>query len=180
MNNMTYIYDEDTGRYVVKQARILFPNFRGAEQDYNAKGKRNFNLQISEELANDLQDQGVHVRHREARDDEGEIQHLVKVGVYRDADIRLLSGRAMTKIQIVNDANGMPAPDDQAAMIDDEYSKGHIQNGKIMLEFHLSRNTKVVGSAPYLRVDTMIIPIRKSRLLEEFEDYEDDDAPFDD
>lgn len=179
MTNMTYIYDEDTGRYVVKQARILFPNFRGAEQDYNARGKRNFNLQITEELANDLRNQGVNVRERESRDDSGEIQYLVKVGVYRDADIRLLSGRAMTKIQIVNDDRGMPvAGEDQAGMVDDEYSKGHIQNGKIMLEFHLSRNTKVVGSAPYLRVDTMIIPIRKSRLLEEFEDYEDD-TPFD-
>lgn len=178
MSNMTYIYDEDTGRYVVKQARMLFPNFRGAEQDYNARGKRNFNLQITEELANELRDQGVHVRFREARDENSEDQYLVKVGVYRDADIRLLSGKAMTKIQILNDANGMPLREDQAPMIDDEYSKGHIQNGKIMLEFHLSRNTKVVGSAPYLRVDTMIIPIRKSRLLEEFEDYEDD-APFD-
>ena len=178
MNEMTYIYDNETGRYIVKKARVLFPNFRGAEQDYNAKGKRNFNLQISEELANDLRDQGVHVRYRDGRTEDDEGQYLVKIGVYKDADIRMLSGKAMTKIQIVNDENNMPAPEDMAGMIDDEYSKGHIRNGEIMLEFHLSKNTKVVTSSPYLRVDTMIIPIRKSRLLEEFEDYEDD-TPFD-
>lgn len=180
MNEMTYIYDNDTGRYVVKKARIMFPNFRGAEQDYNAKGKRNFNLQITEELAEDLKEQGVHVRYREPRDENEEGRHLVKVGVYRDADIRMLSGKAMTKILIHNDDRGMPMPDDQGGIVDDEYAKGHIKNGEIMLEFHLSRNTKVVSSAPYVRVDTMIIPIRKSRLLEEFEDYEDDDLPFDD
>ena len=80
----------------------------------------------------------------------------------------------MTKVLIENDVNGMPTENDQARMIDDEYGKGHIQNGKVMLEFHLSRNSKVVNSPIYARVDTMIIPIRKSRLLEEFEDFEDD------
>jgi ribosomal protein L35AE/L33A len=163
----------------VKKARILFPNFRGAEQDYNAKGKRNFNLQVSEELAKDLEDQGVHVRYREGRTEDDEGQWLVKIGVYRDADIRMLSGKAMTKVLIVNDANNMPAEDDQGKMIDDEYSKGHIRNGDVMVEFHVSKNTRVVTAAPYLRVDTMIIPIRKSRLLEEFEDYDDEETPFD-
>lgn len=175
---MTYIYDSETGRYIVKNARIMFPNFRGAEQDYNQKGKRNFNLQISEDLANDLRDQGVHVRFREARNENEDDRYLLKVGVYRDADIRMLSGKAMTKILIENDVNGIPTPNDQAGMVDDEYAKGHIRNGEVMLEFHLSRNSKVVNSPVYARVDTMIIPIRKSRLLEEFEDY--DDEPFED
>lgn len=177
-NEMTYVYDKETGRYVVKKARIMFPNFRGAEQDYNAKGKRNFNLQINEELANDLRDQGVHVRYREPRNEDEEGRYLLKVGVYRDADIRMLSGKAMTKILIENDANGMPTENDQAGIVDDEYGKGHIRNGDVMLEFHLSRNSKVVNSPVYARVDTMIIPIRKSRLLEEFEDFEDE--PFED
>ena len=96
MSNMTWKYDEDTGRYIVKGARILFPNFEGVEQDYNMKGKRNFRLQLDESLAEEIKSRGIYVRERESRDDTDERQFLMKVGVYNDADIRLLSGRAMT------------------------------------------------------------------------------------
>ena len=167
MEKMNWFYDEDTGRYVIKSsARILFPNFEGAEQDFNQAGKRNFRLQLTEDLAEEMRNRGVHVRMREGRDDEEDDQYLMKVGVYPDADIRLLSGKAMSSI----------APEN-LAMIDREFRKGHIKNGEISLEFHVSKNTKVATSSPYVRVDTMIIPIRKSRLLEDYEDYDDD--PFD-
>lgn len=172
-----WFYDEDTGRYVIKaSARILFPNFEGAEQDYNQAGKRNFRLQLDEDLAKEMEERGVHVRMRPARDDEEDDQYLMKVGVYQDADIRLLSGKAMSKVIIDNDDRGMPTKADQGKMVDDEFRKGHIKNGEISLEFHVSKNTKVSTSSPYVRVDTMIIPIRKSRLLEEYDDYEDDDV----
>lgn len=176
MTTMNWIYDEDTGRYVVKNARIMFPNFQGAEQDYNQAGKRNFNLRIDKDLADELSERGVHVRFREARDESEEDQYLVKVGVYRDAEIRLLSGKAMTAVVISNDDHGLPTADDQGKMVDSEFRKGHVKNGEIGLEFHVSKNTRVSTAAPYLRVDTMVIPIRKSRLLSEYEDYEDD--PF--
>ncbi len=172
-------YDNESGRYIVRNARIMYPNFEGAEQNYNAAGKRNFNLLIPAEaadLADELRGRDIHVRSLEARDDtEGE-RYLVKVSVYQDADIRLLSGKAMTKIRISNDNPSL----DQTELIDSEFRKGHVINGRIDFEFHLSRNTKVVAASPYLRLDTMILPIRKSRLLEEYEDYDigDDDEPF--
>ena len=174
MSTFNYIYDEDTGRYIVKNARILFPNFHGAEQDYNMPGKRNFRLQITQELADELQGRGVNVRYREARDEMDEDQYLIKVGIYSDAEIRLLSGKAMTKVLIENDDRGMPTRNDQGVMVDNEFRKGHIKNGEISLEFHVSKNTRVATSSPYIRLDTMIIPIRKSRLLEEYDDIEDD------
>ena len=164
MSNMEWFYDEETGRYVVHGARILFPNFEGAEQDYNMAGKRNFRLQLSEGLADELKKRGVHVRYREARDDNEDDQYLLKVGVYPDADIRFLSGRAMTEIAF-----------DNVDMVDREFRKGHIKNGEILLEFHVSKNTRVMNSSPYVRVDTMVIPIRKSRLLEEFGDMDEVD-----
>ena len=178
MSNMTWNYDEDTGRYIVKNAVVRFPNIQGAQQDYNQEGKRNFNLQIDESLAEELKDRGVHVRTRDGRE-EDEVQHLVKIGVYRDADIRMLSGKAMTRVVIENDDRGLPTENDQGRMVDDEFRRGHVKNGEVCLEFHISRNTRVATSSPYCRVDTLIIPIRKSRLLSEYEDYEDD-MPFDD
>lgn len=179
MSNMNWTYDEDTGRYIVKNAIIRFPNIRGAEQDYNTAGKRNFNLQIDESLAEELKERGVHVRVREGRDDEEEKQYLVKIGVYRDAEIRLLSGKAMSRVTIDSDDRGMPTANDQGNMVDDEFRRGHVKNGEVSVEFHVSKNTRVASSSPYCRVDTMIVPIRKSRLLEEYEEYEDD-QPFDD
>lgn len=175
-NDKNWFYDEDTGRYVIKGARILFPNFEGVEQDYNQAGKRNFRLLVSEDLADEMVRRGVNVRFREARDETEDDQRLIKVGIYQDAEIRLLSGKAMSKILIENDDRGIATKNDQGKLIDSEFKKGHIRNGEIDIEFHVSKNTRVATSSPYVRVDTMIIPIRKSRLLEDYEDYEDD--PF--
>ena len=176
MAEKKWFYDEETGRYVVKGARILFPNFEGVEQDYNQAGKRNFRLMLSEDLADEMVRRGVNVRFREARDETEDDQRLIKVGIYQDAEIRLLSGKAMTRVLIENDERGIATKHDQGRLVDSEFKKGHIKNGEIDIEFHVSKNTRVATSAPYVRVDTMIIPIRKSRLLEDYEDYEDD--PF--
>lgn len=167
MNNVTWFYDEATGRYVMKGARILFPNFAGEEQDYNQAGKRNFRLQIPGDLADEMKSRGVYIRERPPREDEIESQYLMKVGIYNDADIRLLSGRKMQPLAV-----------DDFDLVDKEFRKGHVGNGDISVEFHVSKNTRVATSSPYVRVDTMIIPIRKSRLLEDYSEYEDDDLPM--
>lgn len=171
MSKVNWSYDETNGRYIVKNARIMFPNFEGAEQDYNQAGKRNFRLLLDEELAEEMRSRGVHVRYREARDENEEDQYLMKVSIYGDADIRFFGGKgALQKIVIDNND-----PDnDQAVLVDEEFRKGHIKNGEIALEFHVSRNTRVQASSPYVRVDTMVLPIRRSRLLEEYEDIESD------
>ena len=168
MSNMNWFYDDETGRYVVKGARILFPNFSGDEQDYNQAGKRNFRLQLSEDLAEEMKNRGVYVRERPPREEDDEPQFLMKVGVYQDADIRLLSGGKMRPLDFTD-----------FDLVDKEYRKGHIGNGDISVEFHVSKNTRVAASSPYARIDTMIIPIRKSRLLADYEEYEtDDDLPM--
>lgn len=167
MNNMNWFYDDETGRYVVKGARILFPNFAGDEQDYNQAGKRNFRLQVTEDLAEEMKSRGVYIRERPPREDEDETQYLMKVGIYSDADIRLLSGRKMQPLTV-----------DTFDLVDKEFRKGHVGNGDISVEFHVSKNTRVASSSPYVRADTIIIPIRKSRLLEDYTEYEDDELPM--
>lgn len=161
MSNMNWFYDEDSGRYVVKGARILFPNFEGTEQQYNQAGKRNFRLDLAEDLANDLKKRGVYVRERQNQDDE--TQYLIKIGVYQDADIRLLNGRTLSALSF-----------DNFDMVDKEFRKGHIINGQVNLEFHISKNTRVASGSLYARLDTIVLPVRRSHLLEE---YETDD-PF--
>ena len=163
MSNMTWFYDEETGRYVVKGARILFPNFSGDEQDYNQAGKRNFRLLLTADLAEEMKSRGVYIRERPPREDDDEPQYLMKVGIYSDADVRLLTDRKMRPLTIGD-----------FDLVDKEFRKGHVGNGDISIEYHVSKNTKVQTSSPYVRADTVIIPIRKSRLLADYEEYDDD------
>ena len=180
--NTTCFYDEDTGRYIVKGARILFPNFEGAEQNYNQSGKRNFRLVLTKAMADEMKSRGIYVRTMEPREEDDEPQYTIKVGVYSDTDVRLLSGGKMTSIVVPdNDPRRNPGYDiesDPMTMIDREFRKARVKNGEISLEFHISRNTRVVNSSPYARLDTIVIPIRKSKLLEDYEDEIDSEEPF--
>lgn len=172
--NFSYEYDSFSRHYIVRNARLFFVNFSGSEQDYNQAGRRNFRLEINEDLAREMQALGVYVREREATDEYNEKQYLLKVSVYPDADIRLLSGNSMTKAVIDNNNPDL----DMGRMLDDEFRKGHVLNGNVDLEFHVSKNTKVPSSSPYLRVDMLVMPIRRSKLAEAYADYEDDDLPM--
>lgn len=167
-SNYSCMYDEETGHYIVKGATVMFPNFAGDEQDFNPAGKRNFKLLLDQGLADELKSRGVNVRERPPRDEDDEPTYQVKIGVYGDADIRFLSGKAMTSMTIDNHDES----NDDGPMIDREFRKGHVINGEINIEFHVSKNTKITSSAPYLRLDGAVIPVRKSRLMEEYEDYE--------
>ena len=163
MSNLNWTYDEATGRYIVKGARILFPNFEGHEDAFNQNGKRNFRLQLSESLAEELKSRGAFVRERPPRNEDEDPQYLVKIGVYKNSDIRVLSGKVMTALT-----------PETFVMVDREFQRGHVANGDIDLEFHVARNTRIASAPIFISLDTAIIPVRKSRLLEDYEDYEED------
>lgn len=160
---MNYMYDDNNGHYIIKNAVIQFPNFAGEEQSFNAAGKRNFRLLIPEELYEELKDRGVYVRARPPRDDTEAPQYYVKVGVYQSSDVRIYSGKALVQLN----------PED-FAQIDAEYRKGHVQNADV--EFHISVNRTVPSATPYVRLDTAIITVGRSRLLDDYE--QEDDLPF--
>lgn len=167
-NNYRCMYDEDTGHYIVEGATIMFPNFAGEEQDFNPAGKRNFRLVIDQGLADELKSRGVNVRERPPRDDDDEPTYLTKIGVYSDADIQFRNGRKLTPMVIDN----RNPDEDDGLDIDRTFRKGHVFNGEVELEFHVSKNTKISTSAPYLRLDCAVIPVRKSRLMDKYADYE--------
>ena len=173
-NNMTWFYDEETGHYIVKGTRILFPNFQGAEQDYNPAGKRNFRLLVPADMASELKDQGISVREREGRTEDDPTQYMVKIGVYPTADIFLVeSNNRKNRMTIDNQDH----ENDDGALIDSEFGKGHIKNGDISVEFHISRNTRVPNGMLYTRADVVLLPVRKSKLLDDFEP-DDDELPM--
>lgn len=158
---MNCYFDEDSGRYVLKGTQIQYPNFSGLENDFNAAGKKNFKVVIDETLAEELQEQGIRVSELKKRDDTDPTRYSVKIGVYPTSEMFLLSGRVRQELNM-----------DTCGIIDMEFRKGHIRNGQIDLEFHVSVNNRLSKPAPYLRLDTAFFPINKSKLMEEYEDYE--------
>lgn len=177
-SNMTYEYDQYSRHYIVRNTRVLFANFTGAARQYNSEGRRNFHIVIPEALAAEMENMGVNVHHLPPRNEGDEETLTLKISVYPDADIRLLSGRIATNAIIDNEDKKM----DMGPLVDKEFQKGHVMNGEVGIEFHVAKNTKVPNSSPYLRLDVLFLPIRKSRLIEEYEDYledeDDDDLPM--
>ncbi len=73
------------GNITIKNARILFRNFAGEERRFNPKGRRNFCVVLSDELADTLLRDGWNVRYLPARDeDEIPTPYLSVAVVYSD------------------------------------------------------------------------------------------------
>lgn len=68
-----------------RDATILWPNFSGAADKFNAEGDRNFNLRLTKQEADDLAAQGWNVKCKLARpndpDQDGEERCVLKVTV---------------------------------------------------------------------------------------------------
>ena len=177
-NTMTWEYDNFSRHYIVRGTRVLFPNFSGAAKQYNNEGRRNFHIAVPTELADEMRNLGIYVHQLDPRNEGDEPTYTLKISVYEDADIRLIDGKKMISMEIHNEPNKNL---DDAPTIDKEFGKGRVMNGNVDIEFHISKNTKVPNSSPYLRVDMLILPIRKSKLAEAYESYmEMDDEDEDD
>lgn len=183
-NNFTWEYDEVSRHYIVRNVQLMYVNFSGTEQSYNPAGRRNFKMVVSDDLAEEMERNGIYVRRTEPRNEGEEPLNLLKIGVYPDVDIRMLTGRVMSTVTIPRAGSGEY---DGGPLLDREFSKGHVANGRdsseIAVEFHISKNTKVPNSANYLRADMVIVPIHKSKLEDMYSDYEmsddeDEDMPI--
>lgn len=180
--NMTYEFDQYSRHYIVCGTRILFANFTGAARQYNNEGRRNFHVVVPEELAQELADKGVYIHKLDPRNEGDDYTYTLKISVYEDAEILMLSGRNKSHAVINNSDKSL----DMGPMIDKEFAKGHVMNGNVDIEFHVARNTKVANSSPYLRVDMLVLPLRKSKLAEAYENYggysdyddDEDDLPM--
>lgn len=64
MNNQNRV----TNNISIENAHIMWRNFAGNPSQYNAQGKRNFCVQLDEDLARELERDGWAVKWREARD----------------------------------------------------------------------------------------------------------------
>jgi len=157
-----YTYNEKTGRYRIEKAELWFPNFTGVQSQYNQAGKRNFKVAISEEMASELEDQGIRVSELRRRDDTEPQRYTTKIGIYPDSKIFL----------VTDDHKSLPVPVDESDSIDREFKNGLIRNGEIDVKFHVSVNNRLNPPTPYLRLDAIYIPIDTDDQMEDYSDYE--------
>lgn len=73
---------------LLEGVRIIFRNFSGAAQRYNAKGRRNFNVLLDQETAKRMSDDGFNVRYLTSREEGEADQPVLKVNVRYSEDKR--------------------------------------------------------------------------------------------
>ena len=71
-------------KFEARHAVLIYKNFNGDETDYNEKGKRNFYLVITKEVADLLDANGINVKVKEPED--GDPIYLVKVNVNMESE----------------------------------------------------------------------------------------------
>ena len=87
----------------VMGARIIFRNFSGNATEYNAKGNRVFGLLLDDELAEQLEEDGWHVKYLKPRNEEEEkhprawLQVKVKYGKIPPIVV-LITSRGQTRL----------------------------------------------------------------------------------
>lgn len=65
----------------IKDARIIFRNFAGKGDKFNPAGRRTFAVVLDAESAQDLSDEGWHVKTRTPKDDDGDPYYYLPVRV---------------------------------------------------------------------------------------------------
>ena len=158
---MKYSYNENSGRYRIENAEIWYPNFEGAENQYNTAGKRNFKVAVNEELADELREQGIRVSELRRKDETEPQRYTVKIGVYANSEMYLVSGRVRQPLTLEN-----------CECIDREFRNGHVRNGEVDVKFHVSVNNRLNPPTPYVRLDAIYLPIDKDEQMEKYDDYD--------
>lgn len=71
----------EDGNVLIEGARVIFRNFGGAEQQFNAKGERNFCVVLNEQLAADMVEDGWNVKTLASREEDEPGQPIIEVKV---------------------------------------------------------------------------------------------------
>jgi hypothetical protein len=93
--------DKKIPSVTIEGARIIFRNFSGSEGRFNAKGKRNFNVLLDDEIAAALIEDGWNVKHLRPREEDEEPQARLEVAVSftgRPIRIVMITSRGKTAL----------------------------------------------------------------------------------
>lgn len=94
----------------IRGARIFFKNFAGKEQKFNPEGKRNFCVEIPDDMVEQLRDDGWNIKHTRPRDEDYEPRAYLKVNVSFD--------NYPPDVYLIADGKKVPLDEETVGMID--------------------------------------------------------------
>lgn len=153
---------------ILRNARILFPNFAGREDRFNPAGKRNFNVIIDDaKMAQDLIADGWNVREVPPRDEGGDPTYRLKVNVN-------FNGPRPPKIVQVTSTNKVRLTEDLVGTLD----YADIEKVDVDISpYNYDANGRT-GVSGYLQ--TMYVTIKEDPFEAEYSDRTapDEEVPF--
>jgi hypothetical protein len=96
---------------VLEGRRILFRNFSGEEGRFNAKGKRNFNVLLTDDEAERMLKQGWNVKYLQPREEGDAPQPRLEVSVH-------YGGKNPPRIVLITSKGKNPVTEDMVSLLD--------------------------------------------------------------
>ena len=107
---------QQAGNLTIEGAELMFRNFQGKEDTFNAEGDRNFCIRLEPDVANQMMADGWNVRHLRPQEGEEVGTPYVQVSVkYRGRDNKKLTP---PKIVLISSKGRVDLTEDEAELID--------------------------------------------------------------
>lgn len=140
----------------ILNAKLIFRNFSGEKNDFNAEGQRNFSVILDEETANGLSEAGVNIRTRESSDPDEPPIYTMKVNVsYRKSEPTICLITSKGKKFLHEDRVG-------------ELDHVNIENADLTVTFSYWEMRGKSGFSAYL--DSLYVTAKQSALEEKYAD----------
>lgn len=143
--------------YEIEDARWIWTNFSGAAKEFNAEGRRNFNLVLDEPIAQQLSEDGFNVKWHEPKSADYDGIWTLKVNVNMDSPYP-------PTIQMKNDHGIRTIDKENIAILD-----GSLMLESIFVKFSPFRFRENVSA--YLQ--TLLVTVHESEYESRFHDEED-------
>ena len=160
---------------VIEDAHLIFCNLAGRKRQFNEEGKRNFNVLLTEEQAQDMIDQGLHVRTMPPRNEDDEPRYLLKVNVNMDS-------QRPPKVVLVTSKNQTVLTPGMLVEIDNAAADQSIVKADLSFRAYRSpMRTDSNGASAYL--NSLYVTIEEDELAQRYaaklaQAQEDDSLPF--
>lgn len=154
---------------IFENAHIFWRNFAGKEAKFNPAGRRNFCLEIPEEIVEKMVEDGWNVKTIPPRDEDGSPLHYVQVSVAFGSyppKVWLISGKSKTLL-------------DEEAVASIDYAE--IKNVDLIIRPYTWNVRGTTGIKAYLK--KMYVTVVQDDLemkYRDFSDDDDDDVPWND
>lgn len=163
---------------ILRDAKVIYKNFSGAEQTYNTKGNRNFCPELPEALALQMKEAGWNVKHTNPQDPDEPVRYYVQVAVqYRDRYDQPVIAKFRPVVKRIDSHGDVTSLSEETIyeLDDDDILSVNL---KIRGREHSPGKIKAFAKIIYAKVDEAD-PFASEYREADFPGADDEDVPFD-